>query len=172
MDVRLWIWWKLLLLRQWTDWSGCQGKLAIIYMEDYQIRAISTSPYQLKQCFWYIEDSESKCKNNEAKPILYHLNSIEPGIIWFIIEKLENYEIAVLDVKQKVDKKSKSIQFSVNYKKTHININVDERFNHPEMMQRAIVKAFGDRARSWCDENNGKGELRNLEEIFTENRYT
>ena len=68
----------------------------------------------------------------------------------------------MLDLKQKVDRKTKSIQFSVNYKKTHTNINVDERSNHPEMMKRAIVKGFGDRARSLCDENNVDKELGNL----------
>ena len=88
------------------------------------------------------------------------------------MEELENDEIAVLDLKQKVDRKTKSIRFSVNYKKTHTNINVDERSNHPEMMKRAIVKGFGDRARSLCDENNVNEELRNLEEIFVENGYT
>ena len=88
------------------------------------------------------------------------------------MEKLENDEIAVLDLKQKVDWKTKSIQFSVNYKKTHTNTNVDERSNHPEMMKRAIVKGFADRARSLCDENNVNEELRNLEKIFVENGYT
>ena len=88
------------------------------------------------------------------------------------MEELENNEIAVLDLKQKVDRKTKSIQFSVNCKKTHTNINVDERSNHPEMMKRAIVKGFGDRARSLCDENNVNEELRNFEEIFVENGYT
>ena len=94
-------------------------------MEDFQIRAISTSPYQLEQWFWYVDDSETKCKSDEAKLILDHLNSIEPGIIWFTMEELLNDEISVLDLKQKIDRKTKSIEFSVNYKKTHTNINVD-----------------------------------------------
>ena len=118
---------------------GVTGELAIIYMEDFQIRAISTSPYQLEQWFWYVDDSETKCKSDEAKLILDHLNSIEPDIICFTMEELLNDEISVLDLKQKIDRKTKSIEFSVNYKKTHTNINVDARSNHPEMMKKAII---------------------------------
>ena len=87
------------------------------------------------------------------------------------MEELENDEIAVLDLKQKVDRKAKSIEFSVNYKKTHTHINVGERSNHPEMMKRAIIKGFGDRARSLCDQTTIAAELQNLEDIFVENGY-
>ena len=59
-------------------------------MEDFQIRAISTIRYQLEQWFWYVDDSETKCKSDEAKPILDHLDSIEPGEIFFTIEELLN----------------------------------------------------------------------------------
>ena len=88
------------------------------------------------------------------------------------MEELLNDEISILDLKQKIDRKTKSIEFSVNYKKTHTNINVDARSNHPEMMKKAIIKGFGDRARSLCDINNVEKELENLEEIFVENGYT
>ena len=55
------------------------------------------------------------------------------------MEELLNDEISVLALKQKIDKKTKSIEFSVNYEKTRTNINVDARSNHPEMMKKAII---------------------------------
>ena len=44
---------------------GVTGELAIIYMEEFQIRAITASPYQLEQWFWYVNDLETKCKTEE-----------------------------------------------------------------------------------------------------------
>ena len=82
------------------------------------------------------------------------------------MKELLNDEISVLDSKQKIDRKTKSIEFSVNYKNTNTNINVNARSNHSEMMKRAIIKGFGDRARSLYDINNVEKELQNLEEFF------
>ena len=53
-------------------------------MEDFQLRAMETSPYPLNEWFWYVDDSETKCKEGEAQEILDHLNSIEPGVIYCI----------------------------------------------------------------------------------------
>ena len=46
----------------------------------------------------YVDDSEIKCKIDEAQQILDYLNSIEPRIIRFTMEELENDNIAVLDL--------------------------------------------------------------------------
>ena len=45
-------------------------------------------------------------------------------------------------MKQRIGRKTKSIEFSVNYKKTRTNINVDARSNHTEMMKKAIIKGL------------------------------
>ncbi|KAL9986883.1 hypothetical protein ACROYT_G001092, partial [Oculina patagonica] len=60
---------------------------------------------------------------------------------------------------------------SVYYKKTRTNINVKERSNHPESMNRAIVKGFTDRARALCDEKHLAEELNNVEDVFVANGY-
>ena len=103
--------------------------------------------------------------------MLEYLNSIEPGIIRFTMEDLENDEIAVLDLKQQINGKTKDIQFSVNHKSTHTNIYVDAQSDHPEIMKKDIIEGFGDRARSLCDKDTLQEELQNLEEIFMENGY-
>ena len=61
--------------------------------------------------------------------------------------------------------------YSVHYKKTHTNINVKKRSNHPESMKRAIIKGFADRARALCDEKHLTEELHNIEDVFVVNRY-
>ena len=121
--------------------------------------------------FWYVDDSETKCKEGEAQEILDHLNIIEPGVIVFTKEDQEGDVLPVLDLKQTVDRKTKKIECSVYYKKTHTNINVKERSNHPESMKRAIVKGFTDRARALCDEKHLAEELNNIEDVFVANGY-
>ena len=41
--------------------------------------------------------------------------------------------LPVLDLKQTLDRKTKKIECSVHCKKTHTNLNVKERSNHPDM---------------------------------------
>ena len=151
---------------------GATGEIAIIYMEDFQLRAMETSPYPLNEWFWYVDDSETKCKEGEAQEILDHLNTIEPGVIVFTREDQEGDVLPVLDLKQTVDRKTKKIECSVYYKKTHTNINVKERSNHPESMKRAIVKGFTERARALCDEKHLAEELNNIEDVFVANGYS
>ena len=56
---------------------GTTGEIAKIYMEDFQLRAIETSPYPLNEWCWYVDDSETECKEEEAQGILDYLNAID-----------------------------------------------------------------------------------------------
>ncbi|PFX29623.1 hypothetical protein AWC38_SpisGene5605 [Stylophora pistillata] len=116
------------------------GETAIIYMNDFQLRAMETSSYPLDEWFWYVDDSETKCKEGEAQEILDHLNNIEPGVIIFTKEDQEGDVLPVPDLKQTVNRKTTKIMYSVHYKKTHTNINVKKRSNNPESMKIAIIK--------------------------------
>ena len=115
---------------------GATGEIAMIYMEEFQIKAMKTSPHDISNWYWYVDDSELKCRQGRSEEILEHLNSIEPHTIVFTKEEEENNEIAVLDLKQMVNRKKKNIEFTVNYKKTHTNINVKEKSNHPDNMKK------------------------------------
>jgi hypothetical protein len=71
------------------------------------------------------------------------------------------YMINVLDLKQKVDRKTEEVECMVHYKTTHTNINVKERSNHPSCMKKGIIKGFADRARvlvcgQWAGRNKMK----------------
>ena len=146
------------------------SSLTVIYMEDFQLRAMETSSYPLNEWFWYVDDSETKCKEGEAQEILHHLNTIEPGVIVFTKEDQVGHVLPVLDLKQTVDRKTKRIMCSVHYK-THTNIDVKKRSYHPESMKRAIIKGFADRARALCDEKHLAEELHNIEDVFVANGY-
>ena len=79
-----------------------------------------------------------------SKEILKHLNSIKPDVIVFTKEDQEAYVLPVLDLKQKVDRKTKRIKCMVYYKKTHTNIIVKEKSNHPPCVKKGIYKGVCD----------------------------
>ena len=150
---------------------GVTGEVAIIYMEEFQIRAMQTSPYPLDQWYWYVDDNEMKCKEDQSEEILEHLNSIKPDVIVFTKENQVEDTLPVLDLKQKVDRKTKQVECMVHYKKTHININVKAKSNHPPCMKKGIIKGFADRARALCDEKHLEEELKNVEDVFVANGF-
>ena len=43
---------------------GVTGEVAVIFMEEFHLQAIKTSPCPLNETFWYVDDSEIKCKND------------------------------------------------------------------------------------------------------------
>ena len=67
-------------LESGTIGLGATGEIAIICMEEFQIRAMETSLYPLSQWYWYVDGSEKKCQKDQQNEILKHLNSI---IDWF-----------------------------------------------------------------------------------------
>ena len=66
---------------------GTTDEIAIIYMEEFQIQAIKSSPYPLDQWYWYVDDSEIKCRSDDSEKILQHLNAMEENIIVFTKEE-------------------------------------------------------------------------------------
>jgi hypothetical protein len=125
----------------------------------------------LEEWWWYVDDSLLKCPINQTQQILEHIKSIEPGVIEFTMEEAENDTLAVLDLKISIDRKMKKLGFGVNYKKTHTNINIKQKSNHPPNVKHAIIKGFADRARALCDPENLETELNNIEEVFIANGY-
>jgi hypothetical protein len=95
-----------------------------------------------------VNDGELKCKKEYSDGTLEHLNNMVRGIIHFTKEEQEVDILPALDLKQKVDKKTKQVERMVHCKKTHTNINVKERSNHPRSKKKAIIKGFSGRARA------------------------
>ena len=66
-------------------------------MEEFQLRTIETPPYPLDQWYWYVDDSELKCKEEESEGILEHLNNIKPGVTVFTKEDKKDDVLPVVD---------------------------------------------------------------------------
>ena len=150
---------------------GVTGEVAIIYMEEFQIKVMKTSPIEINSWPWYVDDSETKCKKEDTETIINYLNSIDSDNIKFTKEEPVEDTIAVLDLKQIINRHTKRLEFTVNYKSTHTNINVKERSNHPESMKQAIIKGFTERAKALCDDEYLEEELKNIEDVFVANDF-
>ena len=148
------------------------GEVAIIYMEDFQMRTKSNNFPELNDWPWYVDDSVLKCKRNRAGEILEYINSIEPGIIRFTKEEEENGKLAVLDLELNINRKQKKIEFNVHYKKTNTNITIKKKSNHRESVKRGVIKGYADRARSLCDAAYLDAELKNIQDVFRDNGYS
>ena len=70
-----------------------------------------------------------------------------------------------------VNRETGEVECTVHYKKTHTNINVKERSNHPHFMKKDIIRGFAERARALCDGKYLNDELQNIEDVFVANGY-
>ena len=149
------------------------GEVAIIYMEDFQMRCKTNEYPELNKWPWYVDDSVLKCKKNRATTILDHLNSIEPDHIKFTKEEEEDNKLAVLDLELNVNRKRKKIEFNVHYKKTNTNITIKKHSNHREAIKKGVIKGYSDRARTLCDQEYLQADINNnIEEVFMDNGYS
>ena len=148
------------------------GEVAIIYMEDFQMRAKTEDFPELAHWPWYVDDSVTKCKKRRSKEILDHLNSIEPDHIKFTMEEEEDNRLPVLDLALMVNRKTKKIEFTVHYKKTHTNITIKKNSNHRDSTKSGVIKGYVERARALCDKQYLEKELENIRQVFEENGYS
>ena len=87
------------------------------------------------------------------------------------MEKEENNKLLSLDL-QLNGGKTKKIEFSVHYKKTHTNITIKKESNHRESTKRGIIKGYADRGRTLSDPQYLQDELKDIEKVFEENGYS
>jgi len=87
------------------------------------------------------------------------------------MEEEDNNKLPVLDLELNVNRKTKKIEFSVHYKKTHTNITIKKRSNHKTSTKRGIIKGYAERAKALCDPQYLESEMKNIEKVFTENGY-
>ena len=108
------------------------GEVAIIYMEEFQMKAKTEEYPELREWPWYVDDSVLKCKRSRAEDILNHLNNQEPEIK-FTKEEEEDNKIAVLDLELNINRKRKKIEFNVHYKKNKHKHHTQETIQPPRV---------------------------------------
>ena len=146
------------------------GEVAIIYMEEFQMKVKSAEYPELQEWPWYVDDSVLKCKRNRSDVILGHLNE-QDAAVRFTKEEEKDNKMSVLDLGCNVNRKRKKIEFNVHYKPTNTNITLKKQSNHRESTKKGVIKGYADRARNLCDPQYVDAELQNIEEVFMANGY-
>ena len=78
-------------------------------------------------------------------------------------EDQENDILPVLNLKQKVDRKTKQVECMVDYGKVQTN--------SPPCMKKGIKILLKERGSRLCDEQRLEDELKNMEDVFVANEY-
>ena len=148
------------------------GEIAIIYMEEFQLKAKSSDFPELNSWPWYVDDSVLKCKQDRGDTILDYLNEVDPEHITFTKEEEENNKLPSLDLQLNVNREIKRVEFSVYYKKTNTNITIKKKSNHTDRTKRGVIKGYAERAKAYCDPKYLKKELDDIIDVFEDNGYT
>ena len=88
------------------------------------------------------------------------------------MEEEEDDRLPVLDLALMVNRKTKKIEFTVHYKKTHTNITIKKNSNHRDSTKSGVIKGYVERARALCDKQYLEKELENIRQVFEENGYS
>ena len=78
------------------------GEVAIIYMEEFQMKVKSAESPELQEWPWYVDDSVLKCKRNRSDVILDHLNEQDTAIKFTKEEEKDN-KMSLLDLECNVN---------------------------------------------------------------------
>lgn len=148
------------------------GVIADIYMEDFEMRAISTSENPPSAFYRYVDDCMARMHEgrDQAEQFLTHINDMEPEIK-FTMETEENGVLPLLDLKVERSREDHQLEFDVHYKKTNTNIQVKAKSNHPDHCKKAIIKGYADRNRNLCSAENLVEANRFVENVFVANGY-
>ena len=144
--------------------------LANIFMEDFQTRALETSPMKPKMWRRYVDDVLVVWPHGDEQleEFHLHLNGQNPSI-QFTLEKESEGKIAFLHVQ--MERKGAGVLTSILCKKTHTDRYLNFDSNHPARVKRGIIQCLKHRAEKTCSGGTKWKELGHLREVFKANGY-
>ena len=144
--------------------------VANLYMEDFEEKAISTFPHQLK--FWgrYVDDALSATKLALIDPLTTHLNSIDNHIQW-TVEHQQDKQLPMLDAKMKIQDNG-AISTSVYRKPTHTDQYLQFDSHQPLQHKLGVVRTLKHRAHTVCSTPAAlEAELAHLDKVLSVSGY-
>ena len=140
--------------------------VANIFMEDFEMTALSTADFQPKVWFRYVDDTFVIWQHgsDHLQDFLQHLNGLHERI-QFTFDTETSGCLPFLDVM--VERKGNRLSTDIYRKPTHTDAYLHYRSNHHPRTKLGIVKCLRTRARIICDdEEKFTRETTKLRDIF------
>ena len=150
--------------------SPLSPTVANIFMEDFEMTAISTSHLQPKLWRRYVDDTFVIWPHNSSslQDFLSHINSLHDRIE-FTMEMEVNNSIAFLDVL--ISKNNNRLTTTVYRKPTHTDRYLNYRSNHHPLLKSGIINCLKERAINVCSEDTLPHEINRLHGVFRANGF-
>ena len=143
--------------------------VANIFLEDFEARALETSPWKPKMWCRYVDDVFViwPHRDQQLEEFHHHLNKLNSSI-QIIIAETEGI-FAYLDVQ--LENKGTKVHTSVFRINTHTDQYLNVHSNHPARVKRGIIQCLRHRAEKVCDGSMKWQEIKHLRRVFRTNRY-
>ena len=122
--------------------------IANLYMEDWEQRALATSPPEIRPSLWlrYVDDIFERAPENTTERFTEHLNTVDPtGSIQVTYEGEQNRSLPMLDAKA-TRQSNGSLQVSVYRKKTQTDQYLAFQSHHPLHHKLGVIRTLLDRS--------------------------
>ena len=120
--------------------------MANLFMEDFEIRALATSPKLLKR---FVDDTFTVIKQNQQRSLLEHLNSVNSNIQFTSEEPCEDGSIPFLDMLITPDEEGR-LKTTVYRKPTHTNQYLHWDSHHAIPSKYSMIGTLFHRAKTFC----------------------
>ena len=148
--------------------------LANLFMEDFEVKALSSCPVDCKPSFWkrYVDDALGAIKTGKREDFTRHLNTVnDTGSIKFTDEEEENKRLPYLDITIEHHEDGK-LTTKVYRKATHTDQYLQFTSAHPLHQKLGVIRSLLDRKDSVITKDEDKTqEEKHLVEALQANGY-
>ncbi|CAG9569803.1 unnamed protein product [Danaus chrysippus] len=141
--------------------------VADIFMEDFEVRALSSPTIRPLIYKRYVDDTFTILNKNKTSAFLNHLNSIN-NKIQFTIELEANNSLAFLDILV-IRNPDNTLGHTVYRKPTHTDRYLNGKSHHHPVQLATVGKSLLQRAQHLCDADHLEAELQHVRRALTIN---
>lgn len=149
--------------------SPIASVVANIFMENFENKALESSPVKPRYWWRYVDDIFSVVSGNDEDTLLTYLNALHTNIT-FTIERESNGTLPFLDVL--VNRlPGGRLKHTVYRKPTHTDRYLRADSHHHPAHLSSVPRALINRAIRLCDPQYIKGELQHVRQVLESNGY-
>ena len=123
--------------------------VANLYMEEFEIKAISSSPQSSYLWKRFVDDTFTTIKSSEKTKFLEHLNTRDPNILFTSEECRIDGSMSFLDILI-TPKEDGSLSITMYRKPTHTDLYLQWDSNHAVSSEYSVAGSLHHRAKTIC----------------------